>query len=72
MREGEEVATKDDEPDLGIRKHALGDASRSGLRHYAMNCGIDETEIDLYTSADPCGCNLVGTEEEPLFLVGTF
>jgi hypothetical protein len=27
MHEGEELATEDDETDLGVRKHALGDAS---------------------------------------------
>jgi hypothetical protein len=72
MHEGEELATEDDEPDLGVEKHALGDASHSGLRHYAMKCGTDEPEIDLYTSPDLRGCNLIGIEEERRFLVGTF
>jgi hypothetical protein len=72
MREGEKLATEDDEPDLGVRKHAFGDASRSGLRHYAMKCGTNELEIDVYTSPDFRGCNLARTEEERHFLVGTF
>jgi hypothetical protein len=42
------------------------------LHHYAMKCGTDEPEIDLYISPDLRECNLVGTEEERWFLVGTF
>jgi hypothetical protein len=55
-----------------VGKHALGDASHSGLCHYTMKCGTNELEIDLYTSPELRGCNLVGTEEERRFLVGTF
>ena len=34
MREGCEVATDEDEPRAGSEKHAPGEASRSGLRHF--------------------------------------
>lgn len=52
MREGCKVATNDDEDGGGSGKHALGKASRSGLRHFAIACGADEPEIDLFTSPD--------------------
>lgn len=72
LHEGEKVTTKDDEPGRGSGKHAFGDASRSGLVHYAVSCGTNEPEVDLYTSPDLCRCNLNGTDEESRFLGGTF
>ena len=72
MREGREVATDEDEPRAGSRKHALGEASRSGLRHVAASCGTDELEIDLFTSPDLRDCHLVGTAEEHHFMAGTY
>jgi hypothetical protein len=63
---------EDDEPGHGSGKHALGDASRSGLVHYASECGADELEIDLYTSSDLCECHLIGNDEERRFLGGVF
>jgi hypothetical protein len=72
MREGREVATDEDEPRAGSGKHALGEASRCGLRHFAISCSADEPEIDLFTSLDLCDCHLVGTEEERWFLVGMY
>ena len=50
MRGGHEVATDEDEPDTGTGKHALGEASHSMLRHFAISCEEDEPEIDLFTS----------------------
>ena len=50
MREGREVATYEDEPGAGTRKHALGKASRSRLGHFDVSCGADEPEIDLFTN----------------------
>ena len=47
MREGREVATDEDEPGASMGKHDLGEASCSGLRHFAISCGADEPEIDL-------------------------
>ena len=71
-REGHEVATDEDEPGAGSGKQALGEASRSGLRHFAISCASDEPEIDLFTSPDLHDCHLIGTEEEHRFLVGTY
>ena len=65
---GREVATDEDEPGAGMGKHALGKASRSGLRHFAVSCGADEPEIDLFTSPDLHDCHLIGNEEERRFL----
>ena len=72
MREGREVASDEDEPRAGTGKHALGMASRSGLRHFAVSCGVDEPKIDLFTIPDLCDCHLIGTEEEHRFLAGTY
>ena len=72
MREGREVATEEDEPGAGSRKHALGEASRSGLKHFTVSCGVDEPKIDLFTIPDLCDCHLIGTEEEHRFLAGTY
>lgn len=72
FHDGEEVATEDDEPGRGSGKHALGDASRSGLVHFALECGVDEPEIDLYTSPDLRECHLIGNDEERRFLGGVF
>lgn len=69
---GDEVATEDDEPGRGSGKHELGDANRSGLVHYALECGTDDPEIDLYTSPDLRSCHLVGNNEERRFLGGVF
>lgn len=52
MHGGREVATDEDEPSTGTRKHALGKASHSGLRHFAISCGADKPEIDLFTHPD--------------------
>lgn len=51
-------------------KHGLGDASRSGLVHYAMECGTDDPETDFYTSPDFRGCHLVRNDEGRRFLGG--
>ena len=72
MREGCEVDTDEDEPDADSGKHALGDASRSGLRHFAIKCEANEPEIDIFTSLDLRGCHLVGSEEECHFMVRTY
>lgn len=72
FQDGEEVATEDDEPGRGAGKHALGDASRSGLVHFASECGVDEPEIDLYTSPDLRECHLIRNDEERRFLGGVF
>lgn len=56
MREWCEVPTDEDEPGAGSGKHALGDANRSGLRHFAVACGADELDIDLFTSLDLRAC----------------
>ena len=72
MREGREVATEEDEPGAGSRKHALGEASRSGLRHFATSCGADEPKIELFTSTGLRDCHLVGTEEECRFMAGMY
>lgn len=72
MREWCEVPTDEDEPGAGSGKHALGDANRSGLRHFAVACGADELDIDLFTSLDLRACHLVGTEEECRFLASTY
>lgn len=66
------MATEDDELGRGSGKLGLGDASHSGLVHYAMECGTDEPEIDLYTSSDLRECHLVGNDEERRFLGGVF
>lgn len=66
------MATEGDEPERGAGKHAFGDASHSGLVHYASECGTDEPKIDLYTSPDLHECNLLGTDEERRFLGGVF
>lgn len=63
---------EDDEPGRGSSKLAFGDASHSGLLHYAMSCGKDEPMTDLYTCPDLCRCNLNGTDEERRFLGGIF
>ena len=72
MREGHEVAIDEDEPGAGTGKHALGEASHSGLKHFAVSCGANEPEIDLFTSPDLRDCHLIGTEEEHWFLEGTY
>lgn len=72
FHDGDEVVTEDDEPVHGSGKHALGDASRSGLVHYASECGADEPKIDLYTSPDLRECHLIGNDEERRFLGGVF
>ena len=72
MQEGHEVATDKDESRAGTSKHALGEASRSGLRHFAISYGANEPEIDLFTSPDLHDCHLIGTEEEHRFLAGTY
>lgn len=72
LQGGEDVAMEDDDPERGASNHAFGDASRSGLVHYAVECGTDEPVTDLYTSPDLRGCNLIGNEEEHQFLGGTF
>ena len=72
MQEGREVATNKDVPRAGTGKHALSEASRSGLRHFAISCASDEPEIDLLTSPDLHDCHLIGTEEEHRFLAGTY
>ena len=72
MQEGREVATDEDEPRAGMGKHALSEASRSGLRHFTVCYGADEPEIDLFTSPDLCDCHLIRTEEDHRFLVGTY
>ena len=63
MWEGCEVATDEDDPGAGSRKHALGEASRSGLRHFTTSCGADEPKIEMFTSPNLRECHLVGTEE---------
>ena len=45
-------------------KHALGEASCSGLTPFAIACGANEPEIDLFTSANLYGCHLIRTKEE--------
>ena len=72
LREGHEVAIDEDEPRVGSRKHALGEASHSGLQHFAASCGADEPEIDLFTSPNLRDCHLVGTTEERRFMAGTY
>ena len=72
IREGSEVATNEDEPGAGSGKHALGDASRSGLRHFAIAYSADEPEMDLFTSVDLRGCQLIGMEEEHRFMASTY
>jgi len=72
MREGYEVATDEDEPRASTGKHALGEASRSGLRHFVVSCGANEPEIDLFTSPNLRDCHLIGTKEERQFLAGTY
>ena len=72
MREGHEVGIDEDEPGAGSGKHALGDASCSGLRCFAVKCGADEPGIDLYTRPHLRGCHLVGSDEEHRFLAGTY
>ena len=72
MWEGHEVAADKDEPRAGTGKHALGEASRSGLKHFTVSCGVDELEIDLFTSPDLYDCHLIGTEEERWFLAGSY
>lgn len=64
MREGQEEATEDDEPSVGSGKHALGDASCSGLQHYAVKCGADEPDLR--------SCHLTGNEEERRYMAGTY
>ena len=56
MREGHKVPTDEDEPGADSGKHALGDASRNGLRHFAVACRTNEPEIDLFTSPDLRRC----------------
>lgn len=72
MREGHEIATDDDEAGGNSRKHALGEASRGGLRHFAIACGADELDIDLFTSLDLHGCHMIGTEEERRYMGGVY
>ena len=68
MLEGREVATDEDEPRTGTGNHAPGEASRSGLRHFAVSCSADEPKIDLFTCPDLHDCHLIGNEEERRFL----
>jgi hypothetical protein len=72
IHEGHKVATNEDEPDTGSGKHALGDASHSGLRHFAIKYRTDDPEIDIFMSPDHRGCHLVGSEEEHRFMVGMY
>jgi hypothetical protein len=72
MREGREVATDEDVLDAGSGKQALGDANRSGLRHFAIQYGIDDPGINIFTSPDLHGCHLVGSEEERRFMAGMY
>ena len=72
MLEGREVAIDEDEPGAGSEKHALGEASHSGLRHFVASCNADELEIDLFTSPDLYNWHLVGAVEECRFMVGTY
>lgn len=46
--------------------------ARSGLRHFAIACGTDEPDIDLFNSPDLCGCHLIGIEEERWFMGGVY
>ena len=62
MHEGREVATDDDEGGGGSGKHALGKASHSGLRYFAVAYSADEPDIDLFTSPDLRECHLIRTE----------
>ena len=71
IREGREVTTDEDELGASSRKHALGEASHSGLRHFAIACGADELEIDLFTSPNLCNYHLIGIEEGQ-FMAGTY
>ena len=64
MREGHEVATDEDEPGADLGKHALGEASHSGLRHFTVSYGADEPKIDLFTSPDLHDCHLDSTKKE--------
>lgn len=72
IREGHEVTTDEDELGVGSRKHALCEASRSGLRHFAVAYGANELNIDLFTSLDLYDYHLDGTEEERRFMAGTY
>jgi hypothetical protein len=71
MREWCEVPADEDEPGASSGKHALGDANRSGLRHFGVACRADELDIDLFTSLDLRACHLVGIEE-CRFLASTY
>lgn len=72
MREGREVPTNEDEDEGFSGKRALSDAGRGSLRHFAIACGADEPDIELFTSLDLRGCRLVGTDEERHFMVGVY
>jgi hypothetical protein len=72
MHEGHEITTDEDESGASLGKHALDDASRSGLRHFTVKCGTDDPEIDIFTSPDLHRCHLVGNEEERRLMTGTY
>ena len=72
MHGGREVATDEDEPGTGTGKHALGKASHSGLRHFAISCGADKPEIDLFTHPDLQDCHLIGPRRSVGFLARTY
>ena len=42
------------------------------MRHFAVSCGADELEIDLFTSSELHDCHLIRIEEECRFLAGTY
>ena len=62
MRAGHEVATDEDEPGADLGKHALGEASHSGLRHFTVSYGADEPKIDLFTSRTSVIAILLGLQ----------
>lgn len=72
LSEGFEITIDDDKAGGNSRKHVHGDASHSGLRHFAIACYADEPDIDLFTSPNLHKCHLVGKEEECQFMVGVY
>jgi len=72
MCEGHDVPADEDDDEGFVGKRPLGDADRNSLRHFAIACGSDDLDIELFTSLDLHGCRLVGTEEERRFMAGVY
>lgn len=72
MCDGRDIPTDENEDEGFVGKRPLGDADRGSLQHFAIACGFDEPDIELFTSLDLRGCRLIGTDEEHQFMASMY